>query len=472
MNGTILIESILTTSASILLTVFTYVIPLLSSIRTIHNRDKESYNQWLTYWLLIFLLTPLFNILKFYKAFHLSLVLWLSLPKFQGATKVYNELFLVHVLDKYELETKVDDKIYKVKSSITKSLLNIAKDIGWGVLYQIGGIVSYVQDTAASLVEDNNNNNNHYQQQPLKKKSWNEFNYDENNNNNIYDSNKSLYHQASISSKINQTKPVHSIVESFSSLPSTMDSSLSSTSMSKHSSSSTSSSSYQPQFDSIIEQESYIYDFINMLQKGLYVFAWYSDAKVITLSDRNGNPITKRKTEGNNNFKLRVFALCYPDRENNNINNSCSSNNKVESYVKNHIPTKDDEESYFVLGSVESRPGEEGVDIVSFPLRVVTEVKQSSRGIQFLTSSSLLHQDNANVRRNVSKDKNDTIVDVILAEIVLSDDKDRNILLSGLKALLLESTVMKNRDKTTSGLVERKGDGKSDSFDSISIGSN
>ena len=90
---------------SALLITFTYAIPLLSSIRAIHHRDRESYQQWLTYFLLIFLLTPLFDIIRVHDGFRLVVVIWLG-QKFRGALFVYNEVFDV-AMEKYGVEDKV-----------------------------------------------------------------------------------------------------------------------------------------------------------------------------------------------------------------------------------------------------------------------------------------------------------------------------------------------------------------------------
>ena len=511
MDG-ILLEAILRRTTNFLLILFTYVIPLLSSIRTIHNRDKESYTQWLTYWLLIHLLSPLFNLLKFYKILHLSFILWLSLPRFQGATFIYNEV-VDTFLDKYSVEAKVDDKIHTMKKSIKGAMWNIAKDIGWGFLYQIGGVVSFVQDSAASFVDDRNNNiddsnghnDNDIDNNEDSSDDLNDDNTDHNTDHNTDDNdsfndndeerseedddiiehmddddNDNHNHnetsnnpQLPVSSSVtsggvgtpSKLQPAHSVLDSFSSLASLESLDLVDT-------------------VSIEEKEAYVADFTLMLEKGLYVFAWYNiDVSILeniktnsTLSDDINNNTSKR-------FKLRVLTLYQ------GVEEQMQENEKD----RNHDHYNDRMNSYFALSSVESSSEEGQTDIISFPASSITGVRESgTHGIQFLTTSTrepehddefectttptlsisqstsepsltksaLLKSSTSSLLSTVSegggmcesedsngndmtKDEDDDDGDdcneennVVVAEIVLSDDQDRNILLIGLRIFL------------------------------------
>lgn len=139
-----ILHLILDRALSVLLVAFTYLIPLLSSIRAVHHKDTQAYQQWLTYYLLIFLFHPICLLLRIHKLFRLIIVLYLSLPKFQGALFIYQEV--IHVLmDRYSVEEKVDEHIGKVKMSIKARLWNVAKDIGWSALTQVGEIVSLIR---------------------------------------------------------------------------------------------------------------------------------------------------------------------------------------------------------------------------------------------------------------------------------------------------------------------------------------
>ena len=531
------VESILASVTSILLIIFTYVIPLLSSIRTIHNRDKESYNQWLTYWLLIHLLSPLFNILQFgyYKTFHLSFILWLSLPRFQGAAIIYHE-FVDIVLTKYQVEATVDNKLHTVKKSFYSAIWRIAQDVGWGFMYQIGGVVSYVQDKALSLTDPKQRKNHDVSGQKYQNVNSDDddddisYESDDDNdsdilavnhsekddtadcNNSIESSNDNdiinesdydvMVNQqqntlqsmptASLSSssitetegaeinesiispstptqhntasrtpiKIN-TSPIHSIKDSFSSLSSfdkyLMESESNGTPTTTTPTTATISrtaGSNGNSYDTSVETLEYISDFIKMLQKGLYVFAWHNNSSIIHHTDRHGvllnkgNSITSPPSSSSlrNKFQLRVFSF-HSNKMKNAINDNSSCDEKKQIYFQL------EEDAQFVLSCVESKSDEDDADIVSFPVSEIFAVQQSTRGIQFLTksSSTTFLSNTKNSQRSRVRGSSSTkplspvderrqelkIVDgVVVAEIVLSDDNDLNILLFGLKTLL------------------------------------
>ncbi len=564
-----MIESILSTITSTLLLIFTYIIPLFSSIRTIHNRDIQSYNQWLTYWLLISLISPFLTYIhSYYKTFTLSFILWLSLPRFQGATIIYEEIVCVYIVDKYQMDVNVEKKMDTVKSKLRNSLWNIMQDVGWGVLYQIGGVVSFVQDYTSSTFSTTNSSNVSVNVSATAITNDSDYSDKDGVQNNNHDSTSikspiskntkkpKLQQIPSISaSKINhKTRPVHSVMESFSSLSSidttctsttaTTTSTTTSTTSTKSTKSSLSSSSTisntttqhsnnsktttisssptrmmnsnnsnkSPSSTSFSEQQSYIHDFLTMLQKGLYVFAWHGNSHLITLTDRNGNAIhdDNENTTSIDRFRLRVFTFIQDDgedgeeeveEEDDNNNNDRKQEDRSSDSNNNNDDDDDDDtnmnknngqknenrrisyhDSYyqnghFVLSSVESRPDEEGIDIVSFPIHVVTEIKESSRGIQFLSSKNKImeqeehasvvdcddHRSAATVTTSTTRLEKTTTIptksttsppksssspsssrspphhknnDILLAEIVLSDDKDRNILLFGLRTIL------------------------------------
>ena len=446
-----IIESTLTNATSLLLILFTYVIPLLSSIRTIHNRDKESYTQWLAYWLLVHILSPLFNLLKFYKIFHLSLVLWLSLPRFQGATLIYHEV-VDTFLKKYSVADKVDDKIDTMKKSVRDAMWNIAKDVGWGFLYQIGGVVSFVQDSAASFVDENTPSNKSQRNSDNNYIGTDDIDIideaddtddadgygikDENSDDAVVHPKRNTnFRQPSFSSSIG-SQPSHSVYESFSSLTSL-------------------TSSVESDLASS-EKEAYVSDFLDMLEKGLYVFSWHNNSSIIyqqyndydeDVKDNSNSDMSESKK-----FRLQIFTFhrgSEESDENGDINDS----------------------SYFVFNSVESKPGDEKLDVISFPVSVTTRVQESgTNSIQFVTSvklsdiapspivsmsqsasepsltkTSIIGSSTSSLLSTVSEGRKDSddvsatkdsTVEEIVAEIVLSDDQDRNVLLAGLNIFL------------------------------------
>ncbi len=491
MNENNIIESTLTNVTSLLLVLFTYVIPLLSSIRTIHNRDKESYTQWLAYWLIVHtFMSPLFSFLKFYKIFHLSLVLWLSLPRFQGATFIYNEVVDTFLI-KYSLEAKVDDKIDNMKKSVKDALWNIAKDIGWGFLYQIGGVVSFVQDSAASFVEENSPSK---KSQSQRKNENYDRSSDDNNlddadvdvdNNDIgdeYDSNDNdskndnvndgavavppkSFRQPSFPSSIG-SQPSHSVYESFSSLTALSASSIESVSDLAVTHTVTSS-----------EREAYVADFLDMLEKGLYVFAWHNGSSIIYQQyndvDVDNANTTSNETHDSKRFRLQIFTF----HRGNSRSEGEGGDNENTNTNKN-----ENGDSYFVFNSVESRPGDENTGAISFPVSATTRVQESgTNGIQFvnsiqlnelnspptcttmsmsqsasepsLTKTSIIGSSTSSLVSAVSEGdikhysddasgaSRDSMVEEIVAEIVLSDIQDRNILLAGLNIFLSKNNI-------------------------------
>jgi len=90
---------------------FGYFIPALSSVKAVVHKDPESFFQWSTYWLILHLystiLSPILHI-TLHPIFQLLAILWLSLPRFQGASAVYDRV-VVPWVTKYE--NRVDDAI-------------------------------------------------------------------------------------------------------------------------------------------------------------------------------------------------------------------------------------------------------------------------------------------------------------------------------------------------------------------------
>lgn len=248
-----MIKLFLRSALKVLLQIFTYFIPLLSSIRAVHLKDANGYNQWLTYFLLVFLINPIFTLLRVHDLFRLVIVIYLSLPKFQGALYIFDQILNV-TLDKYDVENKVDAKILKVKLSIKAKLWNIAKDMGWSALLQIGEIVTFFQSQV--MVSKKHEAETHLEDDLRKKKR---------------DYTKTLAMKKETSSdSLADRKPSHSVAESLSSFASLED------------------------LNTTEEKKMYVNDFTEMLRDGLYVFASYKHAR-------------QDSEEEENIFRLRIF---------------------------------------------------------------------------------------------------------------------------------------------------------------------
>ena len=84
------------------------IYPAFWSIRAIESKESDDDKQWLTYWVVfsLFSILDLFSgfILKFipfYFFFKILFLIWLFLPNFRGATRVY-DLVLIKLFRKYE----------------------------------------------------------------------------------------------------------------------------------------------------------------------------------------------------------------------------------------------------------------------------------------------------------------------------------------------------------------------------------
>ena len=333
------------------------------------------------------------------------------------------------------------------------AMWNIAKDVGWGFLYQIGGVVSYVQDSAASFVDQNtvggksqSQSQRSMEDDGQKMKDGGDEKYNETeldnaqndemldssensdeiitdsneNDNDEYDNDDKISSpqnndnietsQSSSSVSIQRSQPIHSVLESYSSL-SSLEADLAS-----------------------IEKEKYIHDFIDMLKKGLYVFAWCNDCSIIKHSSGNGPDSMNSNNQdeiSSKKYQLRVLKMVETSNQ--------SANGEIT--------------QSFVLNPVESRLEEEGIDIISFPVLDISRVKASRRGIQFMTEGAKFSTDILPPATTMSLSESTTTVtsivsseadaqeeavirEELVAEVVLSDDQDKDILLFGLNIFL------------------------------------
>lgn len=100
------------------------VFPAIQSIRAIESPGEDDDKQWLTYWVVYacFTFIDLFvgfllKFLPFYFILKMIFILWLSLPNFNGALKIYNNI-VVKIFKRYENDIeKIEGKANNFISS-------------------------------------------------------------------------------------------------------------------------------------------------------------------------------------------------------------------------------------------------------------------------------------------------------------------------------------------------------------------
>jgi hypothetical protein len=124
-----------------LLTFFGYLLPALCSAKAVVSNKDDDIHEWLTYWIVfsffIFFESLIDFILwkiPFYHELKVLLICWLTLPRTQGAYKLY-----VNVIQPYfeRYEDHIDAKINDVSNEIKHHSLKYGKKILWNVV--LGG---------------------------------------------------------------------------------------------------------------------------------------------------------------------------------------------------------------------------------------------------------------------------------------------------------------------------------------------
>jgi len=319
-----MMQQLLTLFQSTSVLLFGYFIPALSSVKAVVHKDIEAYHQWSTYWLILHLYTTIlspFLHLTLHPLFQLLAILWLSLPRYQGAAVVYDRVVIPWV-NKYELQ--VDDTIDVAHRGARRWVLAKLKTIVWAVIGEGGSFVDVLIQSVigyTSIVDDDDSS---------------------------VTGTQNKYHSVSASNP-----PRHSVKEALS-----------------HSSSSIDDMSISPSFD-----ENLVQDFFSMLVQGLYVFA----------------NVEKRGEDEHSifegGFKLGVFSF-------------------------------DESEKKFNITPAERDQQQESSVVERLYVNDLTRLAASG-------SQGLLLE--------CSKTTGELI---IRAEIVLSDENDRDILLNGLRQCL------------------------------------
>lgn len=126
-----LVYSLRCSLAELLFCLFGYLAPALNSIKAVVSEDTDGIKEFLTYWVVLSITTALFYLLTFLRLVQLPnmpevkvvCVLWLTLPKFQGAYRIY-VLLLKWSYDRYESE--IDDQVsvlsHKLRSTMWSKL--------------------------------------------------------------------------------------------------------------------------------------------------------------------------------------------------------------------------------------------------------------------------------------------------------------------------------------------------------------
>jgi hypothetical protein len=123
---------------SVVIIIFGYVFPILSSAKAILSRDEDALKEWLTYWAvfsIFIILEEFFDFLlwrlPFYGEVKIACIMWLSLPGFQGAYRVYNYLIQPY-FEQYEED--IDEMIEEVSNKIQAKTKKHVQSILWQVL--------------------------------------------------------------------------------------------------------------------------------------------------------------------------------------------------------------------------------------------------------------------------------------------------------------------------------------------------
>eukprot|EP00903_Cladosiphon_okamuranus_P008639 g8283.t1 len=121
-----IIHSRLARHASVLLG---YFYPALASAKTAVQQDPAAFTQWMTYWVVmsVFAMVEVFvdffvSWVPFYYEAKIVLIVWLAMPKYQGASQIYQRL-LHPYLDKYEGD--IDNGLEEMRAGATRRLQSL-----------------------------------------------------------------------------------------------------------------------------------------------------------------------------------------------------------------------------------------------------------------------------------------------------------------------------------------------------------
>ena len=298
-------------------------------MKAVVRKDIEGYHHWCTYWFILHLyttiLSPLLH-LTLHPLFQLLAILWLSLPRYQGASVVYDRI-VVPWVDKHE--TQVDNTLDEAHRGMRRYVMEKLKTVIWAVMGEGGSLAEILIQGVIGSTSSN---------------------FDDSSSVTDTQSNKNSMTTSS------HHYPRHSVKEVF------------------QSSSGGDSMNDDQSFD-----ENLVQDFMSMLVQGLYVFA---NVEKITGSDEQIIP-------SHTGFKLGVFSFVESDFT-------------------------------FVITSPAGRDQQQQEPVSE---RLIID---NLTGISPAGPQGIVLEFSSNTRDEP----------VIRAEIVLSDESDRDILLNGLSQCL------------------------------------
>lgn len=308
----------------------------MSSIRTVHNADHESFQLWTTFWFLLYLLTPIFNILQIGTFSQILFVLWLSLPRFQGALWVYQHVF-EPVMEKYSVEQKVDERMHQFWIHLKGIIGRMMMDMSGVILGQLGDLFS---------IQNQGNLNRNVERDATNKEDVPDSQkFETEKEKKTTEKTKVISWESKLS-----RKPSHSILDSLSFVSSSSSSTMIPSTTTTTTLSFSSSSSITDSSSGAHDIDLYRHDFLEILKQGLYVFAYDS-------------------RECRKRFRLRVFYYEIMDLKDDNIVN-------------------DHPKEYFVLETVD-----DVTDSIRIALDSIYNIEPSGlNGIQIMSRLSMAQE--------------------------------------------------------------------------------
>lgn len=123
------------TVANVLFSVFGYLLPSLNSVKAVATEDLDGIREYMTYWVVLSISTfvgIILHTLNFFKHYSPEMkvlfVMWLTLPRFQGAYRIYT-LFLRFYFAMYEDE--IDQKVDEISGKIRSKIWHKLKAVCW-----------------------------------------------------------------------------------------------------------------------------------------------------------------------------------------------------------------------------------------------------------------------------------------------------------------------------------------------------
>ena len=105
-------------------------------IAAVLHKDSDAYRQWVTYWLILYVCSMLnpFLTVAIHPILKLLGLLWLSLPRYQGASIIYDAL-ICPLFHKYE--SHVDAHIDVATERARRTLIIFLAGSGWSILQNV-----------------------------------------------------------------------------------------------------------------------------------------------------------------------------------------------------------------------------------------------------------------------------------------------------------------------------------------------